>query len=120
MTPRLTRAQRKELRRRGPFRLVAGDLRETGGAIVAEFRYAVHEASVLHGAIVAALNAIATEPEPVARAREALMREIMRHNGPGYRSGGSAYEAWATRVLGSADALRGARTTEALCRGERP
>ena len=73
MTPRLTRAQRKELRRRGPFRLVAGDLRETGGAIVAEFRYAVHEASVLHGAIVAALNAIATEPEPVARAREALM-----------------------------------------------
>ena len=79
MTPRLTRAQRKERRRRGPFRNAAGDLRETGGAIVAEFRYAVHEASALHGAIVAALNAIAETPEPVARAEAALLRAALAY-----------------------------------------
>ena len=104
--PRLTRAQRKELRRRGPFRNDAGDLRATGGGIVAEFRYAVHEAAELHGAIVAALND-ACEPGPVARAKEALETAALAYDRR--PADGDRHSAVLSAALALGDAVKAAK-----------
>lgn len=72
--PRLTAAQRKILREHGPFKLdpINVTIADTNGIAL----WGVPSVTDVDFAFVAALNAIALEPEPVARAREALLRYL--------------------------------------------